>query len=278
MYISIKDIDQLQAEALENLQSTPIRDAGPGSIVRLLLACVNSVLADCYNQLKTAHLGSFVSTAEGEFLDLLGDIIHCARRSGESDEEYRYRITSQTLVDAAANRTALRLAALSVDGVRDVLLSEYAGGAGSLALYVVIDDLEQQENILSEVSEAVEEVRGNGIRVEILTPRLIRIGLRLGAVLRGGVPEHERAAVLFTLSEAAADYVNSLYPGKPLLINDLIAKVLDVSTYGDNGKRDVLEIKPLSLSRDGQEIDIEDQHCRWNERFVEDSIQRIEVV
>lgn len=278
MYITIKNIDRLQTESLEKLQNTPLKDAGPGSIVRLLLAVINSELAECYSQLKTSHLGGFVSTAEGEFLDLLGDIVHCSRYPGEPDEEYRYRITSQELVDAAANKTALRLAALSVDGVRDVVMREYAGGAGSLSLYVVMDNPEQRERILNEVRASIEEVRGTGVRVEILTPDLVRIGAELGAVLRGGIPEYEQSELLFVLTQAASDYVNSLRPGDSLTIGGLTERVLSASTFNDNGERHILEVKVLKLYRNDQEVMVEDQHCRWNERFIEDGVRGIKVI
>lgn len=49
----------------------------------------------------------------------------------ESDANYRYRLSNATLASEKANEIAIRLAALSVDGVADVIIRKYARGIGS---------------------------------------------------------------------------------------------------------------------------------------------------
>lgn len=270
MFVPVKTLEQLQQEALKRLESTPIKDSGPGSVVRLLLATVNSVLAEYYQQLQTVHLNSYVSTASGEFLDLLGELVHCRRYPNEPDDEYRYRIANQALADATANRTAIRLAALSVDGVKDVILHEYALGTGSCAVYVVADDPRQYDSILAAVRESIEDVRACGVRVEVLAPRLIPIGVTLALLFKGGTHEVDRQAAVSLAERAAASYLNSLYPGRPVVVADLVdtARASEV----------IAEVHVLRMTREGREVSVEDQHCRWNERFVEDGQAGVKVV
>lgn len=275
MFIPAKTMDQLQSKSLDLLKDTPIKDSGPGQVVRLLLAAINSNLADYYSDLNTQHFASYVSTAEGDMLDLLGDIIHCKRLPGEPDSEYRYRISQQALADATANNTAIRLAALSVEGVKDVILHEYALGTGSCAVYCIIDDIKQEESILAAVRRNIEKTRGSGSRVEVLTPRLIPVGMKIALVFRNGISDLYKQTIRSTASRLIAVYLNSLYPGQPVLMDTIDKISRQAGLYGTN---DVVEVHILNLIRDGKEVKVEDQHCRWNERFVENGTVGIKVV
>lgn len=278
MFIPTKTLEQLQEEALQRLQNTPLRDSGPGSVVRLLLAVVNSVLAEYYQRLDVIHMNSYVSTASGDFLDLLGEIVHCERRENEPDDEYRYRISQQALADATANRTAIRLAALSVDGVKDVILHEYALGTGSCAVYVVIDDLSQQDTILSSVKTNIDDVRASGVRVEVLTPKLVPIGLKMALLFKSGTLELDRQSLASLAEQTVAAYLNSFYPGQSVSIDDLVKCAISAGAYDSSLDSDIAEAHILSLTRNGKEVNVEDQYCRWNERFVEDGAIGVKVV
>lgn len=272
MFIETKDLNTLMAEALERLDGTVIEDAGPGSVVRLLLAVINSVLEEQYQALATIHLNSYVSTASGDYLDLLGELVHCERLAGEPDDEYRYRIAHQALADATANTTAIRLAALSIDGVKDVVINEYALGAGSCAVYCVIDDPAREESILENVKASIESVRGCGIRVEVLSPDTIPVGLKLTVIFKASVDSSARETDLALIESTAADYLNSRYPGQEVKVGEITAAILDVCG------EDIAEVHITGMTRNGVSVPVEDQGCRWNERFVEDGITGVRVV
>jgi len=276
MFIEAKELDTLMAEAMERLRGTPIEDSGPGSVVRLLLAAVNSVLAEQYQALNTIHLNSYVSTASGAYLDLLGDLVHCGRLNNEPDDEYRYRIANQALADATGNATAIRLAALSVEGVKDVILHEQAMGTGSCAVYCVIDDPSQEETILNNVRMAIDSVRGCGIRVEVLAPDTIPIGLTLTVLFKSSVNSSTREADLALIAKAVADYLNSRPPGVAVRIDEIIDTA--VAACSANGESDAAEVIVSGMTRNGVSITPADQECRWNERFVEDGTIGVKVV
>lgn len=278
MFIPVKTLEELQNDALERLKNTPISDPGHGSIVRLLLAAVNSVLAEYYERLGIVHYNSFVSTASGEFLDLLGDIVHCKRLPNEPDDEYRYRISQQALSDATANVTAIRLAALSVEGVKDVLIHEFALGTGSCALYVIADDPEQYDAIVESVRQNVEEVRACGVRVEVLKPKLIPVGLKIAVIFKGNANEMDKQYISTLIEQSAADYVNSLYPGQALIISNLQSTIATLIESDHNIADLVAEVRIFAMTRDGKEIDVGDLYCRWNERIVEDGAVGVRVI
>ena len=262
MFLPIKTAEQLNEESLAQLAGTPITEVSPGGIARLLLAIVNESLAGCYRALELAHLSAFVSTSSGATLDLIGQAVRCYRYPDQSDDEYRYRITKQNLVEATANGTAIRLAALSVPGVKDVVMHEFARGTGSGAVYVVIDDMTLKDEILAQVAVNIEAVHGWGSRIELLTPDLITIELGLVVLFTQDTPEVDRQVIHSQIPAKVASYLNSLLPGQSLLIKEIDTLVRDLSSR-------IAEVRITSLKRDQRAITVADQNCRWNQRFVQ---------
>jgi hypothetical protein len=120
---------------------TGITNFHAGSVARLLLEAVNRELDAAYASLEVNMLQSFVSTANGQYLDYLGQLVGCPRLLSESDSAYRYRITRQSLSMAKANQTAVRLACLTVDGVKDLVCDEIVPPASRvLAVQAAIDN------------------------------------------------------------------------------------------------------------------------------------------
>jgi hypothetical protein len=71
----------------------------------------------------------------------------------ESDDQYRYRISRYVPTHRSyngqslelSNETALRIAALATPGVADVVIDRYSSGPGTLTMYVVGEDLINDE-------------------------------------------------------------------------------------------------------------------------------------
>lgn len=78
--LSSKDYDTLMQESLAALSGTNITQTGPGSKARALLEIINAKLAGAYQYLDQQLAHSFLATATGEYLDLLGDILACPRQ------------------------------------------------------------------------------------------------------------------------------------------------------------------------------------------------------
>lgn len=261
-YLPVKTFGELMAESLDRLRGTRITETGPGGVARLLLAIVNESLAGFYRTLELAHLNAFLSTASGAALDVIGHMVRCERYQDEPDDEYRYRISKQTLAEATANRTAIRLAVLSAPGVRDVVMHEFARGTGSGAIYVVIDDMVQRDEILEEVAVRVDQVKGWGVNVELLTPDLVPIELSTLLLFAKETTEVDRQVTRNQAAAKLAAHLNSLNPGESLLVADLERLVREISAG-------IQEIRIQSLKRKGRAVPVVDQTCRWNERFVQ---------
>lgn len=78
----MKDKEVILRQALRKLQqTTPITATGPGSVARSLTEVITTELGDFYSILDFNVAMSFVSTASGRALDLLGQLYNMQRKS-----------------------------------------------------------------------------------------------------------------------------------------------------------------------------------------------------
>ena len=104
----------------------------------------------------------------------------------ETDNQFRYRISRylathrsfdsrQTIL---SNKMMLRIAALSVPGVADVIVDEYAAGSGSLILYVIGEDLLHDESLIPLVESKISSYAPYGIKIQVENPQKIYVTIR----------------------------------------------------------------------------------------------------
>jgi uncharacterized phage protein gp47/JayE len=257
-----RTLDDLMQVSITRMQQTLLSADTPGMITRLLLAAVNNIAKDFYSTLSTAHAMSFLSTAEGEYLDKIGFMLACQRQDGESDDNYRYRISKQTLSVAAANETAIRLAALSVDGVRDVLMMPYTFGTGSGSLYVIGQTPDVSDDTLTLVQNAVDSVKAYGSRIEVLKIKTIPLAIKMNLVFKKNTPSGEQDNTRSSVTQQIRDYINNLMPGDTFVIEKVKAMAFDTSP-------NVFDVGISQFSVNNRPALLVNQTAPWNARFVE---------
>lgn len=256
--------NRLMEESLDALGNTAITNKGPGGVARLLLGIVNQHIGTFYQTLKKEHTQVFLSKASGETVDNIGYLLNCPRKSGEDDEAYKYRITQQTLTLERANETAVRLAALSVERVTDVVLKPFTHGAGSFSVYPILDNPYDPlyEDVLREMATALESVKAFGVRTAVLQPRLSRVELKGRITFGRNMSEMDRLLVQDRVTQSVRRYIGSLMPGDMLRINQLHRLVLDEDTS-------VADVEFYHFMIDGRAMLLVDQEPAWNVRYVE---------
>lgn len=257
-----KSYEQLMEETIRELDKTYINHNSPGSIVRLLLSKVNYQIAEFYQMFKQEHSRGFLSKASEETLDLIGALVNCKRRPSESEEEYKYRISRATTNNEKANKIAVRLAALSVSGVKDVLFKEFSQGSGSFSVYVLTDNPTPSMQILKQVEQAIDEVKAFGIRVHVLAPKLKPVEMKVKLVFDKNVTELEKRVVFEEARRKIRAYINSRHPGDTIEINELIKQIREIN-------RNIMKIDFHVFTINGQAVYAVDQSSKWNERFIE---------
>lgn len=258
--LNTKTFEELQTESLKELTAIGFSNS-PGTIARLFLSLVNKNIASFYNVLSINHLRAFLSTSDGIGLDSIGQLLQCIRNSGESDNDYRYRISQQCLILASSNETAIRLAALSTDGVYDVILRPYAMGTGTFSVITLIDETYDVDIVTAKVTANILETVGYGINFNVITPNLNYIKLKYKIYLKDNVSDANAQTIRYEVQTALADYINTLKVGEDINIDKLTQTIMNVSN-------DIISHQCIDFRINNQKALYVNQSSRWFERYA----------
>lgn len=258
--LNTKTFDELQKEGVSQLKAIGF-STDPGAIAKLFLDIVNKNIGNLYDTLTVNHLRAFVTTADGDALDAIGRLLMCQRLPNEEDNNYRYRITQQCLVLATSNATAVRLTALTVKGVKDVVLKEYSMGAGSFTVIVLSDEDVTSTGILEEVSNKLLDVHGYGIRYNVVSPTLTYVKIKHRLTFRDKIGDAEKQELRYEVQTELSKYLNNLSIGEDIMVDKITQVCMNVSP-------EILEEKNVSMYINGEKAVYVNQNCRWFERFI----------
>ena len=250
----------IQKRAIAKLKEEGF-SVSPGSIAKLLVSIVNSEIADLYELLQEMHSQSFISTATGEFLDAIGMLLNCYREEDETDDTYRLKITNQILNVAAANETAIRLAALSVDGVTDVYLKNYSHGAGSFTLIVQSEYYDTSDSILLAVSNKISDVVAYGTKYHVIKPNYNKVSMTLSLILKDSVDDVAAREIKLNVKEKVKEYINSLPLGGNFIIDELTTRIM-------NSNEDIISYSCLNFLINNSLTAFVNQVSRWSDKFI----------
>jgi len=329
-----KTYEELVGEALNGLQNnTDVTNVSIGGVARSLLEVVNAQLSDYYNVLDVNQAMGFVSSAQGYFLDLIGELVNVDRMQPqgatvsaadqvqrfyvtrgflsdyvpslfipegttistsdgaieyttnedvsfaigvtqvyvpmtstkvgdqvnvgknalisssisdsnvyttndepivvgsdtESDENLRYRIKNSVLSFERANEVSIRLAALSVDGVSDVIMRPYSAGIGSYEVLVVPTEGLASESLIAQVQDAIDGVQAYGIRGLAKSPTIVPIDISLKVIFLDGVTEVDKERIVDDVTTSIERYIVNIPVGGEFILNELRQQIMDVS-------------------------------------------------
>ncbi len=106
--------------------------------------------------------------------------------NAETDDQFRYRISRFIATrrpfnnrnTILSNTMMLRIAALAVAGVADVVIDSYSSGSGSITIYVVAEDLINDSSLPALVSERIGNYVGYGVKAKVTLPQKTFITIR----------------------------------------------------------------------------------------------------
>ena len=226
--IPIKTFDELTIESRELLRQAGFIETSAGSVVRNLLDIFNRQLSVYYKTLDITVAMCFLSSAENQYLDLLGDLLSCNRYFQETDDNYRYRISQQVFTAARSNETSLKLACLSVPYVKNIIMTPYVAGHGSFAIHVIANELDTPDSVITAVTDVVNNYKAEGIKAVVAKPSLAPIDFAFGIIPKNNisVTEDDLAIEIKSILQETLDNVTM---GGIIDIYDLIKQVSQLS-------------------------------------------------
>jgi Baseplate J-like protein len=266
---------QIISLAVETVsQNTKINNFHAGAIARSLVEALGPEYENLYDFAQDILDQGFLSKANDEHLALIGELFSYPRRmervfDQENDifidqpidtETYRYELSQQVHVAATANEAALRLAILQVPGVMNAIGKEYTHGTGSFMYILVPQYGFEAEEVLYNVKEAVQKIKGFGIKPTIVLPTVIPMEVTLQLVFHEALGETERQRIRTDTKAKIYDYVGNLSLGQPFIYNDMVQEVM-------NSDKNIIDFKVVEFYLNNEPALLTNQNILEDERI-----------
>ena len=147
----------------------------------------------------------------------------------ESDENYRYRIVNSYTSNATANETAIRLAALSVPGVVDVIMKRYQYGIGSCGLYVISQSPVTSDGLISAVQNAISRVSSYGEFTVVSAPMYKAMMLDIVLMFKSDTSASDKDTLTIQTLNNVITYINNIPVGGEFVANEVTQTIMDTS-------------------------------------------------
>jgi uncharacterized phage protein gp47/JayE len=161
-----------------------------------------------------------------ESLKVINDVEITRGADIESDTNYKFRITNQTLVSEGANITAIRLAALTVPGVSDVIVIPFFSGIGTFEILVKSISPTITTGLLNAITRSVESVTALGCVSYVRGPKEVGIAMTANLILRQRVTPTEETAIINATVNNVSNYIDNLDIGQELILQEIIQIIL----------------------------------------------------
>ncbi|HRV01992.1 MAG TPA: baseplate J/gp47 family protein [Mesotoga sp.] len=127
---------------------------------------------------------------------------------GEGDEEFRYKVSRFIRAVAGGNRASVRVAAISVPGVADVMIDDRSRyGFGAFDVYVIGEDLTTDYLLVTPVEEAIMGITPPGIKANVMATPKILVGCSFKAIVRNGSSDEMLREII---NKALKNYVDNI--------------------------------------------------------------------
>lgn len=161
----------------------------------------------------------------------------------ESPTSYRYRLLQVFKAKGQSIKASLRLAALSVPGVSDVLIVNYEQGPASYSIYLKGLTPTVSPQLIETVSEAISIVSAEGVRPFVLPPRITGMEFIVAVNWHPRTSEEQKRIEYASMRDAMENFLNGLDIGQAVELIDLI----DVLTKASPNALSIGRAKPNSF-------------------------------
>ncbi|MAG40066.1 hypothetical protein CMI41_03800 [Candidatus Pacearchaeota archaeon] len=150
-------------------------------------------------------------------------------RSMESDANFRFRIANQVLSSETGNYTAIRMTALGVEGVADVVMMPFWRGVGTFDILIKAITPQVSNTLLSNVRRALHFVVSQGVSFNVRKPKETGVSMQVTIKLIDQVDDTNKQELKNRIRQRLFDYINNLDIGEQLSFSEITQRVMSVS-------------------------------------------------
>ncbi len=184
------------------------------------------VIAEGYGSFYNAGVGE-IDAHNGPSQALVTNVAPLANASDEeSDDDYRARILQAFGRRYFGSAAAITAALEEIDGVASVRLLPLHRGAGTLDVVVTPVTLPIEPDLMADIERVLAEEVVPGIDWRLYIPDPVPVDVVVKLRLQSGWDE----AVAASANAVIRAYIDSLQPGTELIVNEILNRVMDISS------------------------------------------------
>ncbi len=176
--------------------------------------------------INTLTLHNFTNAPNGVTLRCKNVKVLSAKVGYELDDNFRIRIIKAVRTAAGGTSEAIRLAALGIQGVRDVTVRDTPFGLGSFQLVVVFDNNIEKNNGLATVRQVVDKVRPVGVGFYLIVPNEVITSITVDIAVSSAT-DAQKANVRSRVEVAILRFINRLSIGEKLVYNRMLQAIFE---------------------------------------------------
>lgn len=150
-------------------------------------------------------------------------------RDEETDENYRFRIQREKISAEAGNETSIRLAALVVPGVANLVRIPYERGIGTSDWLIKSTSTVASTELINSVQIAIDTKQSSGNSNLASSPVIIGAEMVFSLTYKTSLEDNEKEKIKSEVRKNVANYVNNLEIGESLVVDQIVKFVLNSS-------------------------------------------------
>jgi len=145
----------------------------------------------------------------------------------DADSFYRHKITNALLAAETGNLTAVRLAALTVQSVADVIILPLFRGVGTADLILDTKDGTVSNVLLESVTRSVSFAKSLGMYILTRAPQLVGLEIALDVKYVRGVSIPDKQQINSNIRQSVMDLVATTHMGQTLNLNTISNAIMN---------------------------------------------------
>lgn len=224
----IKSESEIYKEIKDRFEERVGDSIAEGSALDIFTSSISTQLKDNYDEIEQSRNPHVWTSLEGDNLDATGTWVNLPRETGETDENYKYRLMNWTLRNEACNLTAINDALLNMTYASNAEYYPKTHGAGTGTVYVIPTDYSSGiiELALQEAKERMGTVSSPESYTEYIVPTKTPVDLNIYISSSSG----DLDAIKKEIESSIETYVNGIAPKSYLKIGEINA--IGVNTTG----------------------------------------------
>ncbi|MEI4281660.1 baseplate J/gp47 family protein [Tetragenococcus halophilus] len=201
-----------------------------GTVVRAIIDSFTEEMSYLYRQLEIVQDAAYLSTSQGNYTDLISELVNIQRNKGEQDDSLKQRATESVYTAAGGNRVAIESVLDRMEDVSAYELKDFTHGPGSFTVFVYpqVDGI-NETLLLTRVREALSDVVSDGVFFDVEVPEGIIVDMSVVLAFTESTSELKRNELKGRVRAAIVRYINQLRKDEVLVINEIVQRAMAIS-------------------------------------------------